>query len=124
MRRPSLRRRYKRPAPGDRAGGGIIIPPEHFDGNEVDVQEVSAAADLKDNAYVKPKRGNGALQATAGVPFAPEEPTWDAGEGGLPEIPGSDSELFFPCAGLVSDDQEVKTLLADFTKSMPGRDGN
>ena len=87
-----------------------------LDGNEMDVQEVSAAAELKDNAYVAFKRET-ALQATAGVPFT-------GGTNGTPEK--ADYQKFldqiqgysFHALGLVSDDEEVKTLFADFTKSM------
>ena len=87
-----------------------------LDGNEMDVQEVSAAAELKDNAYVAFKRET-ALQATAGVPFT-------GGTNGTPAK--ADYQKFldqiqsysFHALGLVSDDEEVKTLFADFTKSM------
>lgn len=87
-----------------------------LDGNEMDVQEVAAAAELKDNAYVTFKRET-ALQATAGVPLT----------GGTNGTPGTaDYQKFldqiqsysFHALGLVSDDEAVKALFADFTRSM------
>lgn len=87
-----------------------------LDGNEIDVQEVAAAADLKDNAYVVFKQ-DAALLATAGIPFT-------GGTNGAPEA--ADYQKFldqiqgysFHAMGVVSDDETVKKLFADFTRNM------
>ena len=87
-----------------------------LDGNEMDVQEVAEVADLADNAFVTFKRET-ALQTTAGVPLT-------GGTNGTPEE--ADYQKFldqiqsysFHALGLVSDDEAVKKLFADFTRSM------
>lgn len=87
-----------------------------LDGNEMDVQEVSEVSDLADNAFVTFKRET-ALQATAGVPLT-------GGTNGTPAE--ADYQKFldqiqsysFHALGLVSDEEAVKKLFADFTRSM------
>ena len=87
-----------------------------LDEAEMDIQEVSEAADLVDNAYVTFK-GETALQVTAGVPLT-------GGTSGKPSE--ADYQKFldqiqsysFHAMGLVSDDEAVKKQFADFTKSM------
>lgn len=87
-----------------------------LDGNEMDVQDVAAAAELKDNAYATFKRET-ALQATAGVPFT-------GGTNGTPAE--ADYQKFldqiqsysFHALGLVSDDEAAKKQFAEFTRSM------
>lgn len=87
-----------------------------LDGNEMDVQEVATAADLEDNAYVIFKQ-DATLQATAGLPLT-------GGTNGKPAE--ADYQKFldqiqsysFQALGLVSDEDAVKKLFAEFTKSM------
>lgn len=87
-----------------------------LDGNEIDVQEVAAAADLVDNACVAFKKDS-ILQATAGIPFTGgtnAAPTQEDYQKFLDQI----QSYSFHAMGLVSDDDAVKKLFADFTRSM------
>lgn len=87
-----------------------------LDGREVDRQQASGMGGLSDTDYVVFKR-DAALQATAGIPFTGgtnTEPALADYQGFLDKIQGHS----FQAVGLVTDDEEIKKLFADFTKTM------
>jgi len=95
---------------------GTFSVDTYFDGKNVDSQNVAAAAELEDNAFVVFKK-DAVLSATAGINMTGgTNGTADSGK--HQEFLEKAENLSFNTLGCLSSDDAVKELYIDFTKQM------